>query len=300
MSPDSGDGPRARLPKRLIARLERGDGRVAGLVRHSDAIRQRMDEDRAPMVAAGLAFYWLLSMVPAFLAGVSLFALLADPATMTRHVEYWTHAVPDEVERLLVGQMLTVANRTNAGMSIGFGLGIVGLLWSASRAAKGMMDALNVVYNVEEDRPLVRRRLIALGVAATGVVCAGLGVGGLAVLQRVLGLGSRGVWATVLGIGRWPLGLLAVLVGLAFAYRFAPNRGSTDIEWLSIGAVLATAVWAVATGVIVLYAATIGFQGLYGSLGAVVLVQVWTFVTAYAVLLGGYVNVEMASDGGSR
>ncbi len=299
MSQDSEGERPGRLPQRLLARVAGGDGRVAELARHGDAIRRRMAEDRAWMVAAGLAFYWLLSIVPAFLAGVSLYALLADPATMTRHVEYWTHAAPDEVERLIVGQMLDVANRTHAGISVGLAFGVVGLLWSASRSAKGMMDALNVVYDVEEDRPMMQRRLIALAVATVGVVVAALGLGGLAILQRALGFGGGGVVSTALGIGRWPVGLVAVVLGLALAYRYAPNRDGTDIAWVSVGAVTATVLWALATVVIVGYAALVGFSGLYGSLGAVMLVQGWAFVTAYAVLLGGYVNVEMSHPGDS-
>src|SRR3546814_12334265 len=76
-------------------------------------------------------------------------------------------------------------------------------------------------------------------------------------------------------------------------YRCAPGRADAEWRWLSVGSVLATIVWLIATLGFGFYASRFGdYNATYGSLGAVVVLLLWLYVSAYAILLGGLVNAE--------
>lgn len=265
---------------------------VAGAVGRT---RERMREDRVLIVSAGLAFYGMLAVIPAAVAVVSLYSLIGDPAELTRQVERLTHQMPDEVERLVIGQLLVVANLADVRLGVWLVAALLLWLWSASRGVKALVQSLNIVYGVEEDRGAVQRRLVAMAVTGVGIVVVTLGLGVVEGLIRALDT-STGVALTI-RILRWPVSLVVGTVVLAGVYRYAPNREPGDgWRWYSIGAAVATGVWAVASAGFLLY--MVGYGGssrTYGALGIILVLELWMFVSAFAVLLGAYLDVELSS-----
>src|SRR3546814_3659171 len=80
---------------------------------------------------------------------------------------------------------------------------------------------------------------------------------------------------------------------IAAMYSCAPDRADAGWRWLSVGSVVATIVWLIATLGCGFYASRFGdYNATYGSLGAVVVLLLWLYVSAYAILLGGLVNAE--------
>jgi membrane protein len=62
---------------------------------------------------------------------------------------------------------------------------------------------------------------------------------------------------------------------------------------VSVGAIVATVLWVVASLGFSLYVATFGnYAKTYGSLAGVVVLLLWMWLTAYAVLLGAEINAE--------
>ena len=64
------------------------------------------------MVAAGVAFYAFLAFVPALIAFISIYGLVADPSDVTDQVEDIASALPTEVQDFLVFQLTSIARRT--------------------------------------------------------------------------------------------------------------------------------------------------------------------------------------------
>ena len=95
-------------------------------------------------------------------------------------------------------------------------------------------------------------------------------------------------------VGRW-LGLVVVvLIALALLYRWAPDRDSPKFRWLSIGAIVATVLWVVASIGFSIYVDNFASYGkTYGSLAGVIVLLLWLWLGAYATLLGAEVNAEM-------
>jgi membrane protein len=65
-------------------------------------------------------------------------------------------------------------------------------------------------------------------------------------------------------------------------------------HWITPGSLVATALWFAASALFSLYVAHVAsFDATYGPLGAVVGVMMWFWVSAYLVLFGAELNVEL-------
>jgi len=87
--------------------------------------------------------------------------------------------------------------------------------------------------------------------------------------------------------------VVLVLLGLAFVYRVAPDRDAPKFRWVSVGAVVATVIWVIASVGFSLYVSNFGsYAKTYGALAGVIVLLLWLFISAYIVLLGAEVNAE--------
>ena len=106
-----------------------------------------------------------------------------------------------------------------------------------------------------------------------------------------LGLDAAGrVAAEVL---RWIVLVAGVMVALATLYRTAPDRDAPKVRWVSLGAVVATVAWMIASVGFSLYVDNFGkYAKTYGALAGVVVLMLWLYLTAFIILLGAEINAE--------
>lgn len=269
-------------------RLRERGGRLGAVARHTQAIRERAERDRVSIVAAGLAFYVALSIVPALVATVAVYSWLRSPSDLFQRIETWTTALPSEVQRLLAGQLLEIAGTTGAGVGISFAGSILATFWAASKASRALMTTLNIAYGLDERRGGGRRRAIAVATVVAGVVFAAVA---LAIADT--GADTAGSWWATAGTLLFWVALLAAAAGVsALAYRFAPNRDGGEVGPVLPGTVVSTVVFAVASVALAVYAATADLSRAYGALGALIGAALWLLVIAWGLLIGAYVNVE--------
>ena len=250
--------------------------------------------DGVSLLAAGVAFYGMLALVPALTAFAGIYGLVADPAEAGSSVDDLLGAAPSEVRELVTAQLREIADRPERQAGVAAVVGIALALWSASTGMRHLIGALNLAYDEEEGRGFVRLRAISLllTLGATAFVIVSIVV--IAVLPAALADTSVGDPArTALGILRWPLLGIAMALGLAVLYRHGPDRDQPRWEWAGIGSLVATVVWLAGSGLFSLYTANFARYGeTYGSLGAIVVAMLWFLLTAAAVLLGAELNAE--------
>jgi membrane protein len=251
--------------------------------------------NRATLLAAGVAFYALLALVPALVALVSIYGLVADPASVDRQVSDWLGAAPREVRDLLSSQLQSITSNAGAAAGIGAVIGIIVALWTASSGMAHLMEAINAAYDEAETRSFVQRRGLALAFTVGAIAFILVAVGAITVLPALLadtGLGAAG--RITAGVARWILLLVGMMLALAVLYRYAPDRDEPRWSWTTPGALVATLVWLVASAVFAIYAGNFGkYNETYGSLGAVVVLMLWLFITALAVVLGAELNAAL-------
>jgi membrane protein len=255
--------------------------------------RSQLVEDRATLVAAGVAFYIFLGVIPALAAIISIYGMVMDPEQVQRHFEYLTTVLPAETKEL-ERQMLEIASdRAVAGW--GAVLGLLFMLWSGSKATKALIVAINLADDRAEQRGFFKLTLLSLGLTLAGVVFAVLAIGLIGVLPAVLNaVGLGNATQTLLTWLRWPLLIVGFCAVLAVLYRYAPSRPAVPWRWVSAGAVVAVILWAGGSLLLSWYVSRFGdYNRTYGSLGAIVLLQLWLFLTAFAVVVGAELNSEL-------
>lgn len=247
------------------------------------------------LMAAGVAFYAFLSFVPLLGAIVMTYGLIADPSTVGRHMDTIFEIVPVDAARLIEDQLIAVVTTAAEQAGLGLVLALVISIYGAMRAASAMIQALNVVYEEEDERNFFQTTLLAALLTVGAVMAAIVGLlaaGALGFLGTLVGvLGPTGV--VLIQILTWLIAGAIASAGFAFVYRYGPDRARARWHWLSVGSVAATLLWLVATLGFGVYAANFAnYNATYGALGAVVVLLMWLFVSSYAVLIGAEINAE--------
>jgi membrane protein len=254
-------------------------------------LKRALKADDVSLLAAGVAFFALLALVPALVALVSVYGLVADPAGIERNVEDALAAAPTEVRDLVSSQLSAIVDSSSSGLRLGAIAGLVVALWSASSGVKHLVAAVNRAYGEDETRGFVKLRGLALSLTLGGVLLLAVAAGGLVVAPNAM---PDGIARAIVLVTRWPLFAVVAMVALAVLYRLAPDRDDARWHWVSPGAVFATAVWVIASVGFSLYTSNFGtYNETYGALGAIVVVMLWLYITAYVVIAGAELNAEL-------
>ena len=257
-------------------------------------VKDELKRDNVPLMGAGVAFYAIIAIVPAFVAFMSVYGLFATPADAEQHVTELLTAAPAEVRELVREQLTNVVSKDEGGLGLSAAIGFFIAIWSASSGMKHLIAAINSAYDEEETRKFLALRGTAVLLTIAGVIGLAIAIGVITVLPRMLedtGLGSAGQLAV--SILRWPLLGLGLLAALAVLYRYAPDRDNPRWSWVAPGSVAAVIGWLIASILFSVYTSNFGSYGeTYGSLGAVVVLMLWLMISATMIIIGAELNAE--------
>ena len=254
-----------------------------------------LGRDNISILAAGAAYYAMLSIFPGMTALVLTYGLIADPVTIERHIDVLAGVLPGEALKLVSDQLHVLVTAPPEKLGIGLVVSVLLAVWSATSATAAMMNALTVAYAGRERRGFLH--FYGLAVALT----IGEGLFGLVALLLIAGLPAAmahlpvpELWRWLLPLIRWPVLAVLVLLGLGTFYRLAPNRDRERWDFLWVGTICASLLWLAGSAAFSFYAEHFGSDDrTYGSLGAVAVMLVWLYVTAYIILAGAELNGEI-------
>jgi len=120
-------------------------------------VRTYIDVDRnhTMQMAAALSYYFVLSLFPALIFLSAIIACLPLPDLFGQALGLLARFVPPDIMGL-VRRVLADVITPNRGTFLSFG--ILGTLWAASGGFAAAIEALNVAYDVNEDRPFWKTR----------------------------------------------------------------------------------------------------------------------------------------------
>ncbi len=252
--------------------------------------------DNIGLIAAGVAFYGFLALVPLLGAIVLTYGLVADANTVTSNMDTLTSVLPQQVARLIGEQLLTVVQTSDGKKGFGLLVALGIALFGARNAAGAVITALNVAYEEEETRGFVRVTLLALAITACAVlvaIVAMVAVTVLGFLQTLLPT-LPGPVAVLGKVVVYLLLAVAGATGAATLYRYGPDRRNARWTWLTPGSLLAALLWLVLTIGFGIYVANFGnYDATYGSLGTVIVLLTWMYLSSYILLFGAELNSEL-------
>ena len=253
-------------------------------------------KDNVGLIAAGVAFYGFLALVPLLGALVLSYGLVADPETVIANVRSMMTVMPADAAKLVGEQLMNVVQTSGGKKGFGLLLALALAVFGARNAAGSIVTALNIAYEEREKRGFIWVNLLALIITAAGVVVAVLAVIAIAALGHLQDL-LHDVPDLVVVAGKLLSYVVLALVGAAGAatlYRYGPSRRQARWVWLTPGSIFASMFWLGLTFGFGLYVANFGnYNATYGSLGAVVILLTWLYLSSYVLLFGAELNAEL-------
>jgi membrane protein len=268
--------------------------RIAGaakwvtLKRSAITIYNDIYEEHLFVFAAGLSYYFVLSLFPLLVSMASMLGYVPIPHLFEGLLSLMARLVPGDGMSLVRNIVSDVSNKHRPFLT----LGLVFTIWTASSGFAAIIDGLDLVYRVRETRPVWKTRPIALGLTLLAgsllVVAVGLMVEGTYV----------GTWFTgrfdlnpaVLGVWRYLRGGIATafaILAVELLYHFGPDVKQRFRDSLP-GAIVAVAAWIALSFLLGIYFRD--FESLdktYGPLGAAIGLYVWFYLSGFAILIGG-------------
>ena len=280
--------------------------RDLGLVDFFKLTFKEVSEDHVSAFAGNLTYKTLFAIFPFFTFLLSLLGLFNATSLVNDMIDYLSGVMPGSATQFIKTQLLSITqSQAESAFTLGAILSIALALWGVSGAFRSIMEAMNVMYGVEEDRPFwkvyglsifMSLAVIILMLSAFGIVIFGGSVGGG--LAGVIGLGN--VFETAWSIVQWPIVACIVLFTFALIYFFAP-AAKQKFTWISPGAVLAFVFWLLFSLLFSFYVGNFGsYSASYGSLAGVIILMLYTYYSALIMLIGAEMNqvIEWHIPGG--
>jgi membrane protein len=251
-------------------------------------------ENNLGLISAGVAFFAMLSLFPALAALIAILGLISDPAVVVSQLEGVRGLIPGDVYDILHKQVVGLV--TSRADTLGWAgvVSVVVAIWSARAGVGAMVIGLNNVYN-ERNRKAAHHYFRAL-LMTVGLVCVAIvALLTVVVAPVILAFFPLGPFGTLMAdVVRWSVAISVLLAGVGVLYRFGPNRRAARVGWLTVGAVMAVASWAIVSIAFSYYVANFGnYNQVYGSIGAVIAMLVWLWISSFLILLGASLNAQI-------
>ncbi len=251
--------------------------------------------DRLMLIAAGVAFYVMLSLFPALTVLIWLYGFFADPAQIVSLLSDIAFLLPAGALDLMQQQARAIAGAGRSNMSALIVGSILVAVWSANAGMKSMFDAMNIIYNEDEKRSILVYNIYS-ALFTLGAVAVFLATLAVLVLVPVLlsYVNLQGSFARVFVYLRWPLLYSITVVFLILLNRYGPSRPPQRARWSLWGSCLGAALWIAVSLAFSWYVEHLGnLAATYGSIAAIVGLMLWLWLSALAILIGFELNHEL-------
>ena len=260
------------------------------------------NEDNVLGIAAQVAYNFFFSLFPLLLFIAPMLSLLGDKRKIVSDLlSRLSTVVPADALSLLSKVINDVVFAQNAPGLIS--IGAVLAAWSGSNIFTTFMDALDTAYDVKDERPWWKKRLLAVAVLVGWAVIitfvtAILLAGDTIVHYARTRLGMDGSAVKVWAILQFPLAIVLLVAFFYLMYWLLPYA-KQDKRQILVGSVVAAFLFGIATLLFRLYVQHFPANKAYGTVGAVMVLLSWMYVVSVVILVGGELNSELHHGTGS-
>jgi len=248
-----------------------------------------------PLAAAGLAYNFLLSLIPVLMVLTAVVAYLPLKHGMQDVNSFLVNVVPRQALPLIEDLRTKISPHRTGLLSFG----LITAVWLASKALNGIIMGIELAYNVRAPRRIWSTRILAFVLT--------LAVGFLLLLGVTLTLAGpflgtllstmapiHSLWLRLWPFIQWSFSVLVVFSAIELLYVLAPNIPFTHRLTVP-GAAFASVVWiALAWGFgFYLHYSGAKLDRFYGVLATPIAFLIWLYWSASAILLGAEINSSL-------
>jgi membrane protein len=264
-------------------------------------LRQAVDRwnaDRAPRLAAALAYYATFSLAPLALVTIWIAGRIFGDATAQRYLIDLIAQNFGADSAAFVQEMIGSIYRNSASPLFGF-IAVIGLLFGATGLFFSMQDALNTVWNVPPDPPrtwwrtllgLFQDRALSfvMVLASGGILTVSLAISTLLTVLDPLLRVMQPQSAALLNIIDLLTSFAIITVLFAVIYRILPE---TRMTWHNVwlGALCAALLFTVGKFALSLYLTYSNIRTVFGAASSFVVILIWIYYSAQIFLFGAEV-----------
>ena len=261
-----------------------------GIIGKAAALARRVQKMGIPGHAANAGYFIVVAVFPGLVLLLSILRCTdLDAGDLMQLLQgVIPAALLPAAEKLIVS---TYAQTSRAIISVS----AIGALWSASRGMYGVLQGLNAIYGVREDRGYWYTRSISVlytfGLLIVLLLTLVLNLFG-ETLVDMLENSQIPAWRILSGMLDLRFVLLLALQTLLFCAMFMvlPNRKNRFSDSFP-GAVLASVGWLIFTELFSVYVEHFrGYSSIYGSVYAVALSMLWLYFCLSILFYGGALN----------
>jgi len=251
------------------------------------ATAQKLDQDSAADMAAGLAYYSLLSVFPLLIGIIGLLGFIFPSELVQREIfSFFETNLPTMVGPLQENISAIIELRGTLGI-----LGLIGLFWTGSALFGSIGRAMNRALGIKKPRPFYVRkpRDFIIGVSTGLIFFISLG---LAAIPVFLPPATLPFGITLTAIITQILTFALIFLVFLLIYKYLPD---TRVRWHNIwpGALLGAVTFEAVRNLFAWYLDRFAnFQLVYGGVASVIAFLVWVYLSAFALIVG----IEFSSE----
>lgn len=255
----------------------------------------QVNRGNVPVVAAGVAFFALLSIFPLISASLSIYGYFADLNDIQGMATFLRPLMPESAWVIISEQIASVVSAPGNELSVRILLSLLFAFYTAGAGIRALLRAMNVAYGENEKRSILvfyaTAFLMTLGMFAF-VYISLMVIIGVPAMLTFLNLDRM---ANILsGWLPWVLLLTVFMFGAGIVYRFGPSRRPPRKRWVVPGVLFTTVTWLLISWGFSAFVRNFGqYEATYGGISAVIVLLLWFWLTAMTIIIGAEVNAEM-------
>lgn len=248
--------------------------------------------------AGALSYQFVLSIFPGLIFLSAVIGILPVRDLFTNVLGFMSRVIPPDAMRIVSAVLHDVLSAHHATW---LSFGTLGVIWAASSAFASLIEALDIAYDAEENRPYWKTRSLSVGLAGVSgglflvaliVIVVGPSFGDWLANKFGLSIVFAVIWPTL----RWTIAISFTVLAVEFIYFLAPNVRQRFGATLP-GAIFSVVVWNGLSFLLGIYFAHFAhFNRTYGTLGGFIAFMTWLYWTSVALLVGAELNSELAKQ----
>lgn len=270
---------------------------------------QGWKEDKASRLAAALAYYTIFSLAPMLIIAIAVAGLIWHRDAVQSAVMNQIGGLVGVDGALFVTSLLEGASNPREGIAATI-IGIITLLFGALGVFNALHDALNTIWEVEEEETKgvwnsIKKVILSRFLSFTMI----LGIGFMLLVSLVISaaISAFGTWIGglfpfqefILQVINLIVSIGVVTVFFALIFKVLPDA---NIAWRDvwIGAFFTAVLFSIGKTLIGLYLGSSAVASSFGAAGSLVILLLWIYYSAQILFFGAEFTQVYANQLGSR